>query len=397
MKQTLLIHIGWHKTATSFIQLYLDKHREHLKKSNICYPFIDDRVPPREVKHSYFFLSLLNKLQISHKQQDLQISPFDELFALSVREIVDSGCRWAIISEEGLSEATPGIAQLMARYKEFFDDIKIVAYVRRQDYFFESLYSQFVKQKPYRNMLYLDEYIQQPKVRERADYAYILDLWAREFGRENILVMPFEKQTIAPDPLTCFFTLTGLPPDILHKLPVEQKKEHVTPPREVTEFFRHMNRSRADFFIRVLAEYLMKSGAPATDTKYFCRADREKILREYEASNRQVARTYLHKDNGVLFEEPVVDFPNCPQTWKGFNPIDLLDYALPISGKMSIEISRLRHQVLMMDKENKRLRSESLELRNENQRIGNVKKNLYRFMRKLYREIKQGWNAGKYK
>lgn len=87
----------------------------------------------------------------------------------------------------------------------------------------------------------------------------IFDLWVHEFGRENILVAPFEKQTIAPDPLTCFFTLTGLPPYILHKLPCGAEKEHVTPPREVTEFFRHMNRSRADFFIRVLAEYLMQA------------------------------------------------------------------------------------------------------------------------------------------
>lgn len=392
VKQTLLIHIGWHKTATSFIQLYLDRFREELKKYDICYPVIDDRPRGNEIKHSYLYLSIINQLNLPHLQQDLPILDFDELFDLSVREITGSGCRWAIISEEGLSEATPGIAKLMGRYKDHFDNIKIIGYIRRQDYLLESLYSQFVKQKPFRNKLYLDDYILQPKVRKRGDYDLILNWWAEEFGENNILVAPFERQTMVPDPLTCFFDLCGLPAEVFEQLPVDQKKEHITPPREVTEFFRHMNLNNSDYFIKVLTEYLLKSGAPITNTKYFCRADREKILQEYESSNKNVARKYLKRDDGILFNEPIRDFDNCPETWRGFKPVDLLNYALPISGKMSVEISVLRHEISMLKKKISRLEKENLELRNENQRINNIKKTIYRFLKEKYRKV-----AGKVK
>jgi len=393
MKQTLLIHIGWHKTATSLIQLYLDRHRESLKEYDICYPFIDDRSGCSEIKHSYLYLSVINKLKLAHMQHDLKVLDFDDLFALSVKEIVDSGCRWAIISEEGLSQATPGISKLMGRYKDYFDDIKIVAYVRRQDYFLESLYSQFVKQKPFRSLLYLDEYIQLPMVRKSADYDLILDWWADEFGKENVLVAPFESRTIMPDPLTYFFNFTGLPASVLEKLPVEQKEVHVTPPREVTEFFRHMNLNHSVFFDEVLIEYLMKSGAALTNTKYFCRADREKILQEYESSNKKVARKYLNRDDGILFEEPIEDFSNCPETWKGLQPLEVLNYALPVTGMMSDEIARLRYEISGLKSKNSMLNIENMELRNENQRIANVKKTIYRFLQKSYREMARNYRT----
>ena len=135
-----------------------------------------------------------------------------------------------------------------------------------------------------------------------------------------------------------FFNLSRLPGDIHEQLPVEKEEVHVTPLREVTEFFRHMNRNNSDFFVKVLTEYLMKGGAVLMNTKYFCRVDREKILQEYGSSNKEVARKYLNRDDGVLFTETVRDYSNRLETWQGFKPLDLLGYALPAVGKMSIEI-----------------------------------------------------------
>ncbi len=387
MKKTLFIHIGWHKTATSLIQLYLDEHRERLKEFDVCYPVIDDRPNPGLIKHSYLYLSIINKLKMSHLQEDLKVCDFDELFELSVKEITDSGCRYAIISEEGLSQATRGIPKLMGRYRDYFDDIKIVAYVRRQDYFFESLYGQFVKQKPDRSKLYLHDYRQLDRVRKRADYELILDWWAEEFGKENILVAPFEPRTIVPDPVAYFFKLAGLPLSIVDNLPLELKEAHISPPREVTEYFRHMNLNNNGYFVDVLAEYLMKSGAVTTNTKYFGRSDREKILQEYDSSNKAVARKYLHKDDGVLFEESIIDFPNCPETWEGLKPLDLLDYALPISGKMAVEIAVLRYENSNLKTNYSKLKNENLELRNENRRLANIKKTIYHFLQRRFRII----------
>ena len=111
------------------------------------------------------------------------------------------------------------------------------------------------------------------------------------------------------------------------------------------------------------------------------------IFQEYESSNQEVARTYLNREDGVLFEESIKDFSNCPETWKGFQPFDVLDYALPISGKMSAEIGKLRKEVAQMKRENSRLRTQNLELSNENRRVSNLKKTLYRFFLKIWRKI----------
>jgi len=351
-KKTLFIHIGWHKTASTLIQRYLHRYRGKLVDYDICYPVIDNKLEHGLIKHSDLLRSIFNELNPNRRQ--LKVCSFDELFDRSIQEIQSSNRRWAIISEEGLSETNPGIAGLMGRYRDHFDDVRIVAYIRRQDYFLETLYAQFVKQKSSRNTTYFDNYIKRPEVRKRADYALILDWWAEVFGKDNILVAPFEPRTIVPDPLTFFFGLTGLPVKVLEELPPARKEANVTPPREVTEFFRYMNLNRSDYAMKVLVEYLMQGDGPMTDTRYFCRADREQILEDYSASNERVAKEYLLRDDGILFAEPVEEYQNCPETWKGLEPREVLRYAVPLCGVMSREIAQLRRKITALQNENAR-------------------------------------------
>lgn len=387
MNRTLIIHIGWHKTATSLIQLYFARYREKLREYGVCYPVIDEQPNSRRIRHSYLVLSIRHRLQLNDLSRNVKVCDFDELVESSAKDMIASGCRFAVLSDEGLSLAEPGIAKLMGRYRDYFEDIKIIAYLRRQDYFLESFYAQLVKVQPYRISLSFEDFIHDPQIIQRADYALILNWWAQEFGRENILVAPFEPDTISPDPLTCFFKLSGLPATILEQFPLEQKEVHVSPPREITEYFRHLNLSKVDFFAEVLAGYLEKSSAVTTNTRYFCQSDRERILRKYENSNKEVARKYLQREDGVLFEEPVADCANCPDTWPGLKPLDLLEYALPVTGKMSIDVTMLRHRLSELEKRNAELKKKNLELQVENQRIGSLKKTMYRFLREAYRKM----------
>ncbi|MBU1417896.1 MAG: hypothetical protein KKI15_05385 [Proteobacteria bacterium] len=364
MKKTLIIHIGWHKTATKVIQLYFANYRKKLKKFDVCYPVIDNRTGFGGIKHSDLLVSIFDELKQGHKRHNVRT--FDELFKMSVNEITNSKCRWAILSEEGFSMEYLGIPKLMGRYKEYFDDIKIVAYIRRQDYFLESFHSQVIKQSVTRDTKNLNDFLSHSGIKKRADYALILDWWADVFGKENILIAPFERHTIIPDPLTYFFNLTGLPTKILANYSVEQTQTHISPPREVTEFYRYMNLKGIDFQEKALCEYLLKSGATLTDTKYFGRAERDRILREYGSSNEEVAKKYLNREDGILFEEPIRDYLNCSETWTGLKPEDVLDYAMPIIGMMSFEISRLRH---------------------ENQKMASLKKRISHFLYKFYRQM----------
>jgi hypothetical protein len=387
MKKTLYIHIGWHKTATSLIQQHLHDHRMELREHDICYPTIHDKQDPKAIKHAYLYLSIINKLHVPHLQEDLSICDFDALFAHSIKEIKAANCGNTIISEEGLSQVIPGIPKLMGRYKEHFDEVKIVAFVRRQDIFLESLYAQFVKQKPERSRLPFDEYLQLEKVQQRADYDLILGWWAEEFGQKNIVVAPFEVQKIIPDPLGYFFNVTGLPKTFLDDYPLNNETLHVSPPREVTEFMRHLNLIDTPFFPEVLVRYLTRDAETVTNTKYFCRKEREEILSKYEQSNASVARKYLKRDDAILFEEGVKDYDNCKETWTGLSQEELLNMALPASGRMSVEISWLFYKNLDLKKRNEHLINCNQKLEAENRRIGSFRKSIYRYFQHLYRKM----------
>ncbi len=372
MKKTLIIHIGWHKTATTVIQSYLSQYRKELVKYCVCYPVIEVRSVYGKIKHCDYLASILNELKPGKHQFDVRT--FDELFEVSLREIADSNCRLSIISEEGFSAPMPLIAKYMGRYKDHFDEVKIVAYLRRQDYYLESFYSQIVKQEVSKCKGRFKDFMQWPDTRKRLDYDMILGWWADEFGKENVIVGQFERHIIVPDPITHFFGLTGLPTQVLDSYPVEREQLNISLPREITEYFRFMNAKNAKFNERVLAEYLLNSGALLTNTKYLGYTDRVQLLRDYENCNSRVARNYLNSDDGVLFEEPVQDYENSPETWNGLRPFEILDYAMSVTGKMSMEISRLR---------------------NENQRINGLKKILYRILLHVYRRLagkKTNWS-----
>lgn len=133
VKQTLIIHIGWHKTASTVVQLYFNNYRRNIRKKDVYYPTIDNRTGFGRIKHSDLLASIFNELQFGNLKVD--VKKFDELFNKSIKEIAESQCSWVVLSEEGFSMEHPGIAQLMGRYKEYFEDIKIVAYIRRQDLF----------------------------------------------------------------------------------------------------------------------------------------------------------------------------------------------------------------------------------------------------------------------
>ncbi|MEE4240264.1 MAG: hypothetical protein V2I36_02285 [Desulfopila sp.] len=357
-------------------------------ENGICYPKMDIRPHANSIKQSYLYLSVLNSLNIHHLQKDLEVLDFDALVDLSVSEARQSGCEWILISEEGLSQPVEGISRKIGLFKDFFDEIKIAAYLRRQDYYLESFYSQKTKQKPVLNTVPFNQYIRLPEVWGRADYGEILGWWANVFGEENILIAPFERQTVTPDPLTYLFELTGLPHDILSRYPIRNKEYHVSPSREVTEFFRHMNLKGCIYYNNVLAEYVAKSGQPITDSKFLSAADRYSILDAFRDSNRTVVQKFLKGYTGELFLDPVTDLSNCQKTWESLTSQEIHEYAMPAIGKMSIDIGQLRKQKEELEKAVKRLSSENLALQRENERISILRKSIYRFAQRCYRKIK---------
>ncbi len=96
--------------------------------------------------------------------------------------------------------------------------IRIIMYLRRQDQLYASFYNQDVKgARQWPGNAY--EFYETHQIFQRG-YDAIVDLWGEAFGRDAIIVRPFEPaQWPAGDMLTDFCQVTGLPP--LEPAPVE--------------------------------------------------------------------------------------------------------------------------------------------------------------------------------
>ena len=179
-RQTLYIHIGYHKTGTTSLQSFLGENRSGLAKSGICYPETSgDGTRDYFHKHLYFF----NRIMAAHRSGNNVDHQMDPL----INEIVKSGLPKAIISEESFSGLPGSIVKIFRKFSETFD-VKIVAVVRRQDEFINSFYQQSIKD--FGETLDFIPFLKS-KNWQRLYYDKALGIWADCFGIENLRVISY--------------------------------------------------------------------------------------------------------------------------------------------------------------------------------------------------------------
>jgi hypothetical protein len=162
-------------------------------------------------------------------------------------------------------------------------------------------------------------------------YARYLSLWADCFGKENILVVPFERQQMDG----------GSIPEILKRLGREDSLVLATDQIEANESllpeaidFSHWVACNGEKQIPRgrLRQYLVRYGKsrPAAERKRRYRMspkERRKLLEDVGPSNEKVAREYLGREDGKLFYEP---WPEADEPWEPYpktSPKDLLRVA----------------------------------------------------------------------
>ncbi len=201
MKPELIIHIGRPKVGSTALQGFLNQNRAALAQQGVCYP----KTGLYHGASHHFSLVFLPGLPDYPVVQDLEP---DELYAALAQEVAASGLPRAVISSENFWLVKP--AKLKPLLGERFD-VKIVAYLRRQD---EVLVSSFV-QEIRGGMLSLDtamdDYLADKGRLRLLDYDAVLANWEAAFGTNNVSVRLYEAVTdgIERD----FLTLLGLDAD----------------------------------------------------------------------------------------------------------------------------------------------------------------------------------------
>ncbi len=304
-----ICHVGLPKTGSTSLQQYLAQNKTALAADHIGYERFGERLINQP---EYLYLGL-DRLGQTRGSDDFRwFHGISDRAALAQRahtvrdwlkqKLSTSDAKTWIISSELLTvffNTVDDIATLNAVLREFFDEVDYVIYVRRQDHWLVSEYSERL-----RNGLVdtLDQFLADVPP---TDLSALVDMWVRTVGRSRVTVRAYGA-TSDFDLITDFFTAMNL------TLP--------SPVKPVAN--RALTQSGAQLLQRgnqVLMRLNLKSkmarlwtrralkltaakigGAPIT-----CSADqREQILSQVRASNHRMCHRYMpeHKDYFVGLE-----------------------------------------------------------------------------------------------
>jgi hypothetical protein len=334
-----ILHIGTEKTGSSAIQAYLAGHRDRLRASGFVYSSIPD---------SENHVALAAYAQDDTKVDDLRMAfAADNAARLAgfrtrieqtlAAEVAASPNATFVFSGEHCHSRLiepAEVERLRDLLRRFFDDIRVIVYLRRQDQVAVSLYSTLVKAGGTRAVT-LD-----PGALDRRyyDYAALLDRWGNAFGRNALTVARFTPSaaaqgSIIPD----FCARTGIP---LLDHADRRSNESLRPPHQ--EFLRRINERLPRFVGGALNplrgdidDYVSAVGSGAGRRP--ARATARDFYESFRASNETVRQEFF-PDVATLFDENFDAYP------EQADPADLsIDDALDITADIWSSLMTEQH------------------------------------------------------
>jgi len=280
VKPRLILHIGTHKTATSTLQALMASRKDMLRDQGFLYPRTDRQPHPTKFKHGFFGRTMVD-----------QPTKFDALHKKLLEEFKASGCHTMVLSEEGL--ATPRMTRNSAAVAIFAEefDIEVICYLRRQDYFVESLWNFLCKigkeTGPVSKMVW-----RRPIIKYMT-YLNMLDKWSevakvRAFGFEAARDMGIVES---------FSQATGM------KLPQPKKSRNISPSMSLAAALSVLNKEFKDIDWEKIEPYL---GADTRRTALGSKL-RSRLVVHFADHNAELARRY-----GVSFPDTMPEEPEDP-------------------------------------------------------------------------------------
>ncbi len=284
MKNKLIIHIGVHKTGTTSIQLKLDTERTTFLDNGIYY------LKSNKTMHCHHKLAFA--LQKYNKEKNNPIL-HNQLKELSEElNSIDNNLLAVISSEELFTISLEAIYLLKEFLKEF--DVYIIAFIRRQDNQFVSLYNEFAKRYKNNFIRPAKFYLKNPLLlSEELDYLKFLNQWGLVFGKEKISVKLYEDYT---NVVQGFFDAIGYYEYCQDNTSV---RKNISVSLEVLEILRQIKQITNDFSIRkkILddAKMYFVNGTPPQNL--ITTDERRAVLDFFQQSNEELFKNYFNTDN----------------------------------------------------------------------------------------------------
>ena len=196
------------------------------------------------------------------------------------------------------------VADILCRAGFPLNTIKVVVYIRRQDEVHISWYNQVVKAQGYSESI-------QHCIKDNAhlwNYQLQLEKWAEVFGRENLIVRPYQQnRTIEGDIRKDFLNLLGLSHE---RFSLPHKKINTKINRDILEVQRIINilplstKEKRSFHKELMELTSLSQNLDVFDDSPLLTSEQcQKIVADYSENNSYVAQSYLGKKN--LFDEKI--------------------------------------------------------------------------------------------
>jgi hypothetical protein len=304
--RTLVLHIGYPKTATTSIQQCLHVNRDRLRERGVYYP-----LTAQFVDHSH------NRLVFAlyaNPYEQMGEADRDALLAALISEIDQCGCETAVLSSELFVRhlddirSSPRLMALLQRHK-----VHVVCFLRRQDTYLESLYTQMVWRPKRKLALSVDAMIEESEA-ARADYHAALGPWVDFLGREQVTTVVYEQARNGEGCVRAFLSRIGVDTEGLVDLDIRTNLALSGPLG--TEIMRIVNAyaglsevERSEIAWRAKELDTFASGLPIPK-RLFTPEQCERIGRRFLESNQRLAAEVVGQPlEGLWFSERAVPAP----------------------------------------------------------------------------------------
>jgi hypothetical protein len=325
----LILHIGTHKTGTSALQTYLGNRAKDLDERGIHY--LRSGRAAGKAHHELAWAI--------RGRKDAPMSSWDDTRA----ELANHRDSTTVISSEAFWFTEPQAV------KDQLGETgtRVVMYLRRQDKYLQSLYKQTVAGGGRR--ISFGEW--REKFYFRGDYLSVVRAWAEAFGKDNLVIRPYERDGRTIDVVEDFLGFLGI--EMVDELERNKAgRNNPSPRRELMELYRAFNQLDVDvdrdkFFYNVIRrneDYIRSADLLGAEE---CAA----LASEFAAGNATLAREF-YTGSDPLFPDMKPVAP--PEIWSPESPeyfamqVDFLDAVwkfarIPIDGEPS-RIKKLRSE-----------------------------------------------------
>lgn len=335
MKTTIFLHVGDSKTGTSYIQNFLDVNRSNLFVKHSClYPNFNSKDLFTGRCHNHHLWYRDNLTNVGNLKQDV----------LRLKKLVDiNNIEKVIFSDESWLLDQKSICfftDIMKKTSNY--QIKIIAYLRRMDSWFESAWKQWGL-KVYDSC---EEYAKQNLILGHfKGVLNYLEVWKEIIGIENIIVRPYEKQQLPKGLMYDFLNIIGI--DLFaydfkntEKTNIASNVGFNRDVIEILHYCRELFSSVHDnhlfhLFAQLLGDEFQKK--PFEDYHLLPPKERLNIIHSNLPFERQIARKFMDRPDEKIFYDPL---PNPDDEYEPYSGLTL-EKALPIIIKMIDKNNRL--------------------------------------------------------